>query len=571
MIAFNIICVAVSVLAYLWLYLTDVKNSVYQNIMILIMLFSNIGYLCLSISQNLSEAILACKIHYIGGCFMPMLYFFTFCEVARIELKKKVTFPLLLVQIAFYGVICTIGYSDLYYVNPQLVIEDGVGYLVKEYGPLHFLYPLTMGLYFIASISMAIISVLKKKTVNRKEVLDMIMCAAFAVLCYIIQRIAHWGFDIMPVSYMILMLGAIVPIYHSNLFTVEENKNIVQEQLNKVGFVNFNRKMEYMGCNKYATGIFPELVNCEVGKPITECGDELGEILDGIREFDSHLSDSNTAQHSHSKFRTFKIGERCFETEIHTINDFRNKCVGYTIEFRDETEHHRIVELTSQYNETLTKEVNEKTERISDIQQKTILGMAQMVESRDMSTGGHIKRTSDVVKIFADKLLTSGAGFSEDFLNMVIRSAPMHDLGKIGVDDAILCKKGKFTDEEYEQMKKHAEIGGKMVKDILTGVEEEEFVRVAENVAHYHHEKINGKGYPMGLSGEQIPIEARIMALADVFDALVSKRCYKEAFTYDKAFSIIREDSGSHFDPILAPIFCTCRPELEAYYDNCEK
>ena len=96
-------------------------------------------------------------------------------------------------------------------------------------------------------------------------------------------------------------------------------------------------------------------------------------------------------------------------------------------------------------------------------------------------------------------------------------------------------------------------------------------MRVAENVAHYHHEKINGKGYPMGLSGEQIPVEARIMALADVFDALVSKRCYKEAFTYDKAFSIIREDSGSHFDPILAPIFCTCRPELEAYYDNCEK
>lgn len=147
----------------------------------------------------------------------------------------------------------------------------------------------------------------------------------------------------------------------------------------------------------------------------------------------------------------------------------------------------------------------------------------------------------------------------------------MHDLGKIGVDDSILCKKGKFTDDEYEQMKKHAEIGGKMVKDILTGVEEEEFVRVAENVAHYHHEKVNGKGYPMGLTGEQIPIEARIMALADVFDALVSKRCYKEAFTYDKAFSIIKEDSGSHFDPILAAIFCTCRPELEAYYDNCDK
>lgn len=571
MIVFNIICVAVSVLAYLWLYLTDVKNSVYQNLMVLIMLFSNIGYLCLSMSQNLNEAILACKIHYIGGCFMPMLYFFTFCGVARIELKKSVTFPLLIIQIALYGIVCTIGYSDLYYVNPQLIINNGAGCLVKDYGPLHFLYPLSMGLYLVASVTIAVMSGLKKKTVNRKEVFDMLICAAFAVLCYFIQRIAHWQIDIMPVSYMILMLGAVVPIYHSNLFTVEENKNIVQEQLNKVGFVNFNRKMEYMGCNSFATGIFEELVNCEVGKPIKECSGKLREIIDGISQFDRNMSDDTDSQHSHSKFRTFKIGERCFETEIHTINNFRSKCVGYTIEFRDETEHNRIIELTSQYNETLTKEVNEKTQRIRNIQQKTILGMAQMVESRDMSTGGHIKRTSDVVKIFADKLLSSDVGFSEDFLNMVIRSAPMHDLGKIGVDDSILCKKGKFTDEEYEQMKKHAGIGGKMVRDILTGVEEDEFVRIAENVAHYHHEKINGKGYPEGLCGEQIPVEARIMALADVFDALVSKRCYKEAFTYDKAFSIIKEDSGSHFDPMLAGIFCTCRPELEAYYDNCDK
>lgn len=202
------------------------------------------------------------------------------------------------------------------------------------------------------------------------------------------------------------------------------------------------------------------------------------------------------------------------------------------------------------------------------MQEKVILGMAQMVESRDLSTGGHIKRTSEVVKIFSEELLKNEMGFDEKFLQLVVRSAPMHDLGKIGVDDAVLRKQGKFTDEEYEKMKKHAEIGARMVKEILTDVEEEQFVKIAINVAHYHHEKVNGRGYPQGLKGNEIPIEARIMALADVFDALVSKRCYKEAFSFDKAFTIIKEDSGVHFDAALAEIFLKCRPKLEEFYIN---
>lgn len=145
----------------------------------------------------------------------------------------------------------------------------------------------------------------------------------------------------------------------------------------------------------------------------------------------------------------------------------------------------------------------------------------------------------------------------------------MHDLGKIGVNDSILRKNGRFTEDEYEQMKKHAEIGGKMVEDILTDVEEQAFVQVAKNVANYHHEKVNGKGYPEGLKEQEIPVEARIMALADVFDALVSKRCYKEAFSYDEAFAIIAEEAGSHFDSELTKVFLTCRPELESYYNHC--
>lgn len=227
----------------------------------------------------------------------------------------------------------------------------------------------------------------------------------------------------------------------------------------------------------------------------------------------------------------------------------------------------RVLKL-SEMKKGLEHKLDERMKHIEHIQEMMILGMATMVESRDNSTGGHIKRTSEVVKIFSAKLLEGSGGFSEDFLHMTARAAPMHDLGKIAVDDVILRKQGRFTDEEYDKMKKHSAEGARIVSQILKGVEEETFVNIAVNVAHYHHEKWDGSGYPEHISGADIPIEARIMALADVFDALVSKRCYKDAYSYDKAFDIIESSLGSHFDPELGRIFISCRPELEKLYDG---
>ena len=147
----------------------------------------------------------------------------------------------------------------------------------------------------------------------------------------------------------------------------------------------------------------------------------------------------------------------------------------------------------------------------------------------------------------------------------------MHDLGKIAVEDYILKKPGRFTEDEFQLMKVHASVGAQIVEKALNGVEDDAFMEVAKNMAHYHHEKWNGKGYPEGLSGEKIPLEARIMALADVFDALVTKRCYKEKYNYEEAFHIIEDALGTHFDPELGRSFLNCRAELEAYYDKVEE
>ena len=232
-------------------------------------------------------------------------------------------------------------------------------------------------------------------------------------------------------------------------------------------------------------------------------------------------------------------------------------------------------ELADTFND-MTVSLDEKTKRLIAVQNSVLTGMATMVESRDNSTGGHIRRTSDCVRVFAEELLkspsppstSSGTAGTTEFYENVVKAAPMHDLGKIAVPDAILQKPGKFTDEEYEKMKCHSAEGARIVENVLSEVDDLEFKRIAINVAHYHHEKWDGSGYPDKLKGDQIPLEARIMALADVFDALVSKRCYKDSFSYDKAFQIIEESLGTHFDPELGKAFIASRNKLEALYNS---
>ncbi|MBP5792146.1 MAG: HD domain-containing protein, partial [Spirochaetaceae bacterium] len=195
-----------------------------------------------------------------------------------------------------------------------------------------------------------------------------------------------------------------------------------------------------------------------------------------------------------------------------------------------------------------------------------------MVESRDNSTGGHIKRTSDVVRFLVEEIQQDKSGdalnLSEEFCHNLIKAAPMHDLGKIAVDDAVLRKPGRFTAEEFEIMKTHAKEGARIVHEILKETDDQAFHLLAENVAHYHHERWDGSGYPEGLKGEEIPLEARIMAIADVYDALVSKRVYKESMSFEKADSIMMESFGKHFDKQLEKYYVTARPKLEAYYET---
>lgn len=207
-------------------------------------------------------------------------------------------------------------------------------------------------------------------------------------------------------------------------------------------------------------------------------------------------------------------------------------------------------------------------EQVSGMQSGMITLMADIVENRDDNTGGHIKRTAKYVESIAKELKKQGMyqnTLTDRYMRDLIVAAPLHDIGKIHIPDAILNKPGRLTEEEFEVMKTHTTAG----QELLTRAEEElgesGYLNTAVEMAAYHHEWWNGKGYPYGISGEEIPLCARIMAVADVFDALTSKRCYKNAMPLEKAYAIIREESGTHFDPAVVGAFFAAAEENGAF------
>ncbi|MCR5590153.1 MAG: HD domain-containing protein [Lachnospiraceae bacterium] len=204
------------------------------------------------------------------------------------------------------------------------------------------------------------------------------------------------------------------------------------------------------------------------------------------------------------------------------------------------------------------EDVEAKSEEITRMQNGLIYVLADMVESRDKNTGDHVRKTAAYVRLIMDKMKEKGVyadKLTDEFMEDVANSAPLHDVGKIMVSDTILNKPGKLTDEEFAIMKGHTTAGKKVISSAMSLVADSGYLQEAKNIATYHHERWDGKGYPSGKAGEEIPLSARIMAIADVFDALVSRRSYKEPFSFEKAMDIIKEGAGTQFDPQIAEVF----------------
>jgi putative two-component system response regulator len=209
--------------------------------------------------------------------------------------------------------------------------------------------------------------------------------------------------------------------------------------------------------------------------------------------------------------------------------------------------------------------IRERTARLWKMKSGIVSVMAELVESRDSVTGGHIERTTKFVKLLLEALVERGIYVDE--INswdqeMVISSSRLHDVGKITVSDVILNKPGKLTLEEFNNIKLHTNEGKRIIEQMAEETGDGTFFNNARIFANYHHERWDGTGYPYGLKGEEIPLQGRIMAVADVYDALISERPYKKPFPPEEAVRIIMEDAGTHFDPLIAQVFYEIREDF---------
>jgi len=234
----------------------------------------------------------------------------------------------------------------------------------------------------------------------------------------------------------------------------------------------------------------------------------------------------------------------------------------------------RLQDEISRVNAHLEQLVEERTIEIMLTRDSAIFGLAKLAEYRDPETGGHLARIKNYVKVLSEELRRFPKFeeiLTDEYIGNMYQSSPLHDIGKVGVPDHILLKPGKLTKDEFEIMKTHTSIGGDALASSERMFGDNSFLSMGRDIAYYHHEKWNGSGYPKGLAGDSIPLPARIMSIADIYDALTSKRVYKDAFPHEKTVSMITEESGKTLDPFIIKAFTNVQDVFQEIRANIDE
>lgn len=521
----------------------------------------NLAYTLLAHARTEEEALVADKLTFLSGSFLELILVLVVFSLCRIRLNRFVKILFFVFSTLVFLAANGIGTSTQFYTRISMVMQNGVPVFEKEYGWIHTVFRGMVIFYFALSLAVIIYALIRKNQVSRKILVMLFLPEALAFVAFFASRSWTPGVELIPAAYVIaqviyLFIAARISLYDPADTAID---SLVQK--GETGFISIDYHYRYLGSNEAARRVFPALSDLTVDLTVKRS-----------RSFSSLVIPWLEAYREDGKQNTrhYEAEDIIYMVQISPlVNNGRKK--GYQLTLIDDTMDQKYIRLLHNYSEELQDKVAEKTAHLEEMHDKLILGLATMVESRDNSTGGHIRRTSEGVRILLDEMREEDMPeLTESFRRKLIKAAPMHDLGKIAVPDEILRKPGRFEPEEYERMKTHAPEGARIVHEILKGTDDVEFHHIAENVAHYHHERWDGSGYPEGLKGEEIPLEARIMAVADVYDALVSKRVYKEKMSFEKADRIMREGMGSQFAPEMEEVYLRARPRLEAYYSSLE-
>ncbi|MBP5417812.1 MAG: HD domain-containing protein [Clostridiales bacterium] len=523
-----------------------------------------LAHLGVAMSDTIEEALFATKVNYITGVFTILFVMLTIMNLCQLKVPKFLRGLLSCITMAVYIPVLTIGKSSMFYKHVELTSKYGISILTeKEYGVMHEVLMQWIMLCFLFCIAALIYSHIKKNDVSHKVIYLLFIPVMVSMLSFFIGRLITQDIELLPASYVFAQFVYLLIAYKLGLYDIDESGIESLVQKGNTAFVSVDYRLNYLGCNETAEKWLPFLKELHVDKSIKKHPKCEATILSWIRDFNEGKIDEENHIHYHTE-----DGEMILHVDVNHLYDGRKRR-GYQLFITDDTADVKNIEFQEKFNTVLRFEVDQKTERIMQMNDHLLISMATMVESRDPFTGGHIKRTSEGVKLLIEQMQKDPElTLSKKFCQCMIKAAPMHDIGKIAVPDSVLLKPGRYEPEEYEIMKSHSAEGARVVHEILKDTDDEEFRRIAVNVAHYHHERWDGKGYPEKISEHDIPLEARIMAIADVYDALVSKRVYKEKMPFEKADAIILEGMGTQFDPSLEKYYIAARPALEEYYKS---
>jgi len=481
-----------------------------------------LGYIGRIDAQTEEGALFGVSLTYMGEPFVLFSMLMMFCTFFGFKVKK----PLYIITAVVSSSVPVIVYLNpihhLFYATVEFDHSLPFSPLVITRGPLYYFNMVISAAYFVAMIYVVFrgYSLSKSKTKRRLTIycLLMLLSGGLGYLFYFLKLTN--GYDTTMLGFSLGVFFLAILFIRCRVFNIVDKAKDYALDISTEGLVVLDDSNRIVYQNDYASILMKKQVPLSVllaSKPGTQL---------------------------------YQVKEKTFNIQINEIR-YQNDYLGKSIEIHDITDVHN-------HQQSLEKAVLDTTNHLENIQRTLLGSMASIVEARSLETGDHIKRVSDYTEMIAKGLQLNPRYkdiVTDEFVKRITLSSPLHDIGKIAIQDAILLKPGRLTDEEFEIMKQHAEKGAEIIEKTMTGLESEEYVFISAEIAKYHHEKWNGTGYPCGLKGEEIPLSARIVALADSYDAMTSKRCYKDAFPNEKAISIIKEESGQHFDPDVVAAF----------------
>lgn len=549
--------IGIIVLFFEILYVSRQHGSRLQTILVILLyasLFNIVGYTLEMEAKTQELAMQSVKMTYIGKPFVVFTMYVFVMEYCGVGVKKSRRNFFYAICVAIAGLVYTNEYHHLFYSSVSYTNDGLFPHLVLKHGIFYNLYSIILLYYFVGMVYVCARKYRQNDSeIIRKQVSVLMVMVLFSSGCLalFLFNLTN-GYDTTALAYIVavFLFERLMRKYKLFDTLTLAKEEAVEHMTNGLIVVNVYGDMVYSNDEADRVLLY-----------IRKHGNKGIEYLEELANNSKYMFVDECSQEDGNKHAD---SEKCvYELTMHEI-------------FRNENSYGKmllITEITDSYyyTERLQNELKKKTREVISIQRDIIGSFASMIEARDGITGLHIKNTANLVKVLVYVMKNNpkySGIITDEYAQMTAAAAHLHDIGKIAIPDRILQKEGKLTDEEFAIMKTHPVEGAKILENTIKGLESDAYYQIAHDMVLYHHEKYDGSGYPAGISGENIPLTARIMAVADVYDALRSKRHYKDGFSKEKSMAIMEESKGTHFDADIVTIFLEHIDEMEAVLDT---